>query len=835
MQDVVTRCLGLVVQYNPHQTAPGALIKADNCVISRENIVEDRRGYASSLTLSNSISQLLVYSSKVIAHNGASLSYDGGGTPANYTGTYSSPSGAKMRSVEAYSNCYITTDKGVQVLTDTAGTAARLAGAPRSLDPMCSLNAAGSGFLSAGNQCAYRVVIQRTDANGNVIYGYPSTRVVMSNTAGTSKNVDISIYLPAEAIVGDVLQVYRTAQVTGTATDQAGDEMALAYQYALTSTDISAGSVSFTDAITDSLRGATLYTSPSQEGIVGANDRPPVCKDLALFRSDYMIYANTSTKQRLFVTLVGAGSLTGRTIKIAGVTYNFGATEIVSGAGSPQAKVSATGTVAVDIDLTARSLVSVINRYAGNTQVYAYYQSGPTDLPGQILIEERGIGASAFTVQSGDTTIAGMFFPQPPVAPATSSKSTSSNQVQKNAIYWSKGKQPEAVPGANYSPVGASNKAILRIAPLRESLIIIKEEGVFRATGEQPPFVVTPLDLTVFCKAPDSVAILANTVIMLSNQGIVQITDTGVQVISREIEPIIKPILGMATLSNLASGCAYESERMYLISLPSSTNDSTNTQSFIFNVFTRAWTRWTFGFNAAIVEPSADKLYFSKPTGLVIYKERKDFTDSDYCDPESGINITAIDRTKNAVTFTLFGAPPQVGWVILQNGTEIAISTLTIAASSTYVAVMAAKIPDTWATGVATIFPSVGMEVVWDLWAAGQQNAGMLKQVSEFAVLADNIPGNNTATAVIPTFKTNLDEDQEEVSMPLPGGGWGATWGAIPWGGSGDPYGYNTFVPRNKQYCRTMNPGVKHKNARERLSCAGYAIQYDVISSRIGR
>lgn len=836
MQDAITRCTGLVTQYNPLNTAPGALVKADNCVITRENIVEDRRGYASYLSLSNAITSLFVYSNKIIAHNGTTITYDNGGSPANYSGTYNAPSGYKMRGVEAYSNCYITTDAGVQVLTDTAGTAARKAGAPRSLDPSYALNAAGSGFLAASYQCAYRCVIQRTDANGNVIYGYPSTRLVVYNTAATGKNIDLTLYLPSEVSASDVIQFYRTAQVSGTSSDASGDEMALVYQYSPSATDITNGYITFTDSITDALRGASLYTSPSQEGIGQASDRPPLCKDIALFRNDYMIYANTSTKQRLFITLVGTSGLTGNTLKLGGVTYNFGASEIVSGAGSPQALVGSTGIAATDIDSTARSLVRVINRYASNTTVYAYYLSGPSDLPGQIMIEEKGIGASAFTAQSSNTTIQAMFFPPPPVSPATNTLSTSSNQVQKNAVYFSKAKQPEAVPALNYLLAGASNKNILRIAPLRESLIIIKEEGVYRMTGDSPAnFVITPLDLTVYCKALESVAVLANTVIMLTNQGIVQVSDTGVQVISREIEPSIKPLLSFSNLSSYTSAAAYESERSYIISTVQTSSETAASQIFVYNIFTRTWTHWTFGFTSAVIEPGADKLYFAKPSLTNVYRERKDFLDSDYADPEISITITAVNLTANAITFTINGSTPQVGWSIVQGSNELAIASLSVAAGGGYTATLNGTMASSWGTGAATIYPSVGMEVIWDAWFAGQANAGMLKQVSEVAIFSDNIPGNNSATTVVPTFKTNFDENQDEVSITIPGGGWGASWGSIPWGGSGDMYGYRTLVPRAKQICRTMNPGVKHKNAREKLSVAGCAFQFKVLSERIGR
>src|SRR5439155_991871 len=160
------------------------------------------------------------------------------GTFASYSGSYSAPSGVKMRAVEARSNLYFTSSSGVQVLTDVAGTAARKAGAPRSLDPSYALNGAGAGFLAISFQCAYRVVISRTDANGNVLYSYPSTRLVAYNTAGTGKNVDLTVYLPAEVTTSDVIQFYRTAQVSGTGSDLSGDEMALVYQVSPSSTDI---------------------------------------------------------------------------------------------------------------------------------------------------------------------------------------------------------------------------------------------------------------------------------------------------------------------------------------------------------------------------------------------------------------------------------------------------------------------------------------------------------------------------------------------------------------------------------------------------------------------
>jgi hypothetical protein len=832
LNETVTRCLGLVTQYNPLTTAPGALIKADNCVIRRENIVEDRRGYASYASLSSAINQLMVYSSRVLSHAGSQVLYDNGsGTFAAYSGSLSAPSGQKMRFVEAFSNLYVTTDAGVKVITDLAGTAGRSAGAPRSLNATLTLNAGGTAVMANNQQTAYRFVIQRTDANSNPLNSYPSTRCWISNTAGAGRNVDVKLYLPAEATTSDVIQVYRTAAAAYVSSDSAGDEMALVYQASPAAADITAGFISFTDSITDALRGAALYTSPSQEGISQANDRPPLCKDMALYRSLYMMYANTSTKQRLFVTLVGTSGLNTRTLTIAGTTYTF--TTGAENAATGTVAISGTGTAAVDIDLTARSLERVINSYASNTSVYAYYLSGPSDLPGQLMIEERGIGAAAFTVLAGDTTVSANFFPPPPVG-TPNTKSTSSNSVQKNAVFFSKSQQPEAVPSLNYVLVGPANKNILRIVALRDSLIIIKEEGVYSLRGDQPSnFQVVPLDLTVFCKSADSVAVLANQVFMLSNQGVVAISDTGVQVVSREIEPDVLPLLTFTNISTLATGAAYESERSYYLSVPTISSDAVQNQTYVYNIFTKTWVHWTFGFGAAIVEPGADKLYFGKPSNSTVYRERKSFTDADFADPETAITITALNTTTNTVTFTLSGASANPGYVLQQGSVNLPIKTVT-GNLGIYTAVMQGTLPSAWTTGAGFIFPSVGMDVIWDTWTGGGQ-AGLLKQASEIAILSDNIPDKNSVTALTITAKSNFDVAQDSVALYLGSNGWGDAWGSIPWGGIGDLFGYRTWVPRNKQICRTLNPGVQHQNALERLSCAGYAIQYEVLSERISK
>ena len=833
-QEAITKCYGLITQFNPLAVQQGALIVADNCNIRRENIIENRRGYGVYGSLGSAPKQALLYRNTTIFHNGTSLSYDSGsGSYSNYSGTYSAPTGRLMRSETAATNLYITTSAGVKVLTDVAGTAARLAGAPRALDLSYTLTGA-TGFLANNFQCAYRATIERTDANGNVLTGYPSQRLYVTNSAGGSRNVILTMYLPAECIAGDVIKFYRTDQVSGVASDLSGDEMALVFSYQLVAGDITAGFVTSTDSIVDALRGETLYTSPSQQGQGQANDRPPLCEDIALYASTFMFYAATQSRQRLFLTLVGTSGLSGKTITLAGTTYNFGATEIISGGGSPQAQVSATGTAAVDIDLTARSLVRVINRYASNTSVYAYYLSGSDELPGQILIEARTLGTSAFTANGSDSTIGGMFNPVLPVSPATSSAATSSNDVFYNGLMYAKDGEFEHVPSLNIFRVGPANTKIRRILALRDSLIILKEEGVYRLTGADPnSFAITPLDLTVRIKAADSAVTLNNEVYFLSNQGVVKVSDTGVEIISRAIEPSLLPILSFTSIDSLTYGISYESDKSYLISIPESSSDTAASSTYVYNTFTRCWTRYTYAANCGVYDANSDKLYFGKDSVSSVFRERKSFTNEDYVDPSVSITISAIDLAAKTVTFSIASGTPEAGWVLEQSSVRI-VSTAIAASGSNYIATLITAPPATWTTGAALIYPSVGMEVQWDTWTANAP--GLIKQVRQAELLADNIPGNNTASSVVMFFETDFDDSNSEVAVTTNSSSWGLSpWGEFPWGGVRDNFGYPTYVPKNAQYCRTMNMGVRFVNGNEKLAIAGIVLTFEGISERTGK
>lgn len=960
MDDSVLNNRGLVTQYNPLKTEVGFLVRADNAVMLRENVIENRRGYEAYATLANQSQSYLQFGSTTLVHNGTEISLDNGtGGFSDYDGTFEPPTAdRKIYGQEDASNLYITTDVGIQVLMDTtpaftitgdltngsnvvtnvSSTAnlfvgksvsatqlpvgtfiaeinnstltlsqdatatasgvtltvrsrARAAGAPRALSFDYSLTGS-TGFLNPSSQCAYTTTFTRVDQNQNQVQGVPSERVWVPNTAGASRDVALTVYLPSNAMASDILEIFRTEQVAGILTDDSGTTYKLAFQKTVTQADIVAGQVVVTDSVEDDLLGAPIYTAPGEEGSSQANEEPPLAKDIALFRQ-HMFYANTETKQRLFFSLisseilglsasatrtsgnntltsisttgivagmqifgtgiaagatvvsVGASTITmsanatasgtsslefitNRTLTIANSTYSFSNTQ-----NSPNGvvDVSTTNTAAFDIDQTARNLVKAINLRSTNTNVYAYYVSGPADLPGQILIEERTVGGAAFTMAVSNSVISTAFFPNPPTSPATLAASTSSNSQQRNAIYVSKFNQREAVPALNVFYAGPANKAILRIIALKDSVIVVSEGGIYRIAGDSiNNFDVTPLDLTVFCKSVDSVRTLANRVFMLSNQGIVAITDTGVQVVSRDVEPEIVPLLLAANLNQYTTALTYESDREYILSTVTSANDNAPTQTFVYNVFTRAWTKWDYPIAAGIVNTSSDKIFFSKPSDLRVYRERKDFSDNDYADPEVSINITAISGA--VVTFTIATGEPEAGWVIVQNNTELKIESVEPDAD-TWVATMEAAPPAAWVVGPATAFPPVDFDVEWGPYSAGAP--GTLKQLQDFKLLSDTIGANNTISSIDVSLRTDLDKNRQFVTIESNATGWGDSWGEIEWGGVAENNDYRTWPPRNKAYFRILTPGFRHHNAKERCSINGYAVKLDGVSERTNK
>ena len=793
----------------------GALLIADNVVIDREGTTETRRGFKQYGTvLANAPKKFFNYRKTLIVNHGTTLSYDSdnAGTWIDYAGTYTPPTGAaQIRSVEENLNFYFTTDVGIKKL-ESVTASVESAGMPKALDGIGATDGV-AGWFTNNTQVAYRVLFGKTDANNNKILGAPSARIIVGNTSGASENVDLTFTVPTGLSTSHFYQIYRSAESSGIAIEP-DDELQLVVERQLTGSELSALSVTYNDQTPQNLRGATLYTSPSQQGILQANDAPPLARDIAVYK-DTTLFANTISKQRKNITLISVGAPNGiqiaDTITIAGVVYTGAAAENV---GSDEFLVDTSGTPAANIDSTARSLVRVINQSTSTTLIYAYYLTGFNDLPGKILIEERAIGAASFAIISSRSTC------WSPEIPSSGTSFSSDNEASANRVYISKIDQPEAVPILNFVLVGSKNKNILRIIALRDSIMVLKEDGVYRITGESiSDFTVALFDRTTNLKSEESAVNFNNQVFAMGDQGIVSISDSGVAIISRPIErDVIKVTAEQFTNFAAASfGIAYESDRKYIFATVTDEADTNATQQFVHNSLTSTFTRWPITRSCGLVSDRDDKLYFGDPISNFVYQERKNFSISDYAEDE--VSLTIVSSTLLNIT------------VVASAGVSVGDSVAQFMGTSLLRASVVTAIPDgttitvdkifSWTAGAATAFQPIETEVKYVPVHAG--NPSIIHHWNYLEAIFSEASFNELNL----TLTTDLSQSPEtQVLVPKFLGPWGGfPWGALGWGlTETEIQSIPTFIPREKARSSWLNITLGTNQALTKFALVGLAV-----------
>lgn len=817
MQALNLQLRGLYTHPNPlSEVPPGALLRANNLVMDKEGIIETRRGFKTYGTDDGTkADQLFNFKDVLLKSYNSKLAYDSdnAGTWVDYTGSYTAPTGAvNVHGLEASKNFFFTTSAGIYKLDAVTGTPGP-AGMVRALEGVGVLTALATGFFTNNNQVAYRIVWGIKDANNNLILGAPSSRITVVNATANPEDVILTFTIPAGITVNHFYQIYRSG-LSGGSTITPNDELGLVVEDNPTAGEITAGAITLTDSTPDNLRGATLYTSPSQQGIAKSNDQPPLSQDIAFYKN-VTLYANTKTKQRATFTLIAVnapGMVVNDTITIGTVTYTAKAAETIA---SAQFKVTTALTPAENIDATAQSLVRVINLYSGNTAYYAYYLSGYNDLPGKILIEERTIGGSSFAITASN---GGAFNPTIPVSGTTFS---TTNEEAKNRIYISKVQQPEAVPIANYIDVGSADKNILRVIALRDSVFIFKEDGVFRLTGETiDNFAVSLFDVTVVLTAPESAVPFNNQIFAYTTQGVVAISDTGSNIVSRPVEVDLLPITTYPNFSSITFGVAYNSDRKYILFLQSKSTDTYPTQAYVYNAISNQWTTWAMPRSCGKVNSRDDKLYLGSAISGYIYQERKTYTLADYADGELAVNITGMSGTTVYLTST--------------TGIVAGLQLYQTAGISSIVSIVDANtitVEDTitWTLGAATVLEPIPTQ--FQTIQQTCQNPGILKQFRDLSVFFRNANFKKISVTIISDISPSTETTDVE---PVTEGPWGSfPWGAVGWGGGDAGFQViRTLIPRNKQRAHWINIRVTHSYARDYFAIAGVSIMYSPGSER---
>jgi len=655
---------------------------------------------------------------------------------------------------------------------------------------------------------------------------------------GVFRTPILEFSLPSEATTEYFYQVYRTTQ-PGSSIATVSDDGQLIFQANVLSAQVTAKFITFTDTINELFKDASLYTNSSQEGIAKSNLRPPFATDIAVFQ-DCMFFGNTASFQSLNLAIVTVAAATfaaadfieikqgattrryiattsaptaGFTGVSSAVTWNFGYPD-ASGFSYFQLTNSTSTTISSAITATAKSLCKAINRDS-SSPCNGYYLSSGDALLGQFLLQSRTLAGVAFSVRANTDTSASAFSPLLPASFSAGTQVTSNNSTEQNAVYFSKPQQPEAVPGVYTIPVGAKTSAIIRIVALRDSLLVIKADGLFVIRGNSPStFSVQQLDSTIICVAADSVSVLNNSVYMLSNQGVVAASDAGAQVLSRNIETLFTAIIGKSNIATETNAVSYESERLYLLSTMNPNSNSADVV-YCFNTVTSAWSTWTNTFNDSIVLSSDDKLYVLGNVIAELTKERKlqnrlDFAEKSF----AGSSAIIITPLSCELSFTIPVAI-EVNDSIFHAATGTINQILSIS-SATGTPIYTFRNPVSWiALDVLELFKPIRSAIKTSPLTLG--DVSRWKQFSEFIISFRN----RTASALTISFSndssgTSIDTAWSQNNSAQ--SGWGFEWGSL-WGGDSIN---SVLTTQASQPARTYVPV---------LICRGTFIQGTVVHS----
>lgn len=400
------KAAGLHTSPNELSAVPdGALVVADNVVISSRDVIEPRRGqgeFARPGVESGRFKEIHFFQSHVIGQLDSNdlwvFDSTGNGRPLE---TYYEmpPEGPdRLKAVEVAGSFYFLTESGLRVLEDP-GSEPRPAGVANTGGLRNAVTVTGDGFLAPGQGVAYRIVFCKYDSKGRLLMGAPSNRIIVKNTAASGVfGVTVRAPVPQWIDESTFYRLYRTSQFP-IAVDP-GDEMALVLERSFTPAERASGSAQIFDITPDEFRGAPLYTNPnSGEGILQANRRAPLSRDIAFW--NYRLWlSNITEPQRIALECLGVGpgaegsGLTGLrlgdVLTVNGRRYigwtSTGFSQLPFYNAVPF-RVFTGLTPFSNVLNTIENLAVAINGDSGNGQILASFVSDGSETPGRLTLE----------------------------------------------------------------------------------------------------------------------------------------------------------------------------------------------------------------------------------------------------------------------------------------------------------------------------------------------------------------------------------------------------------------------------------------------------------------
>lgn len=677
---------------------------------------------------------------------------------------------------------------------------------------------------------------------------------------GKKFNINLDFSIPVNVQAGDFYQVYRSEFSTASSADP-GDELFLVAEVVLAAGDITAKFATYSDTLDEAFLGLRLYTNETQEGALQENSPPPYAKDIAQWRG-HLWFLNTKQPGRLNMELRDISGLSNTDpisffidpdVGFGGGglnTYTAAAAENIA---ARQFQLFTTlPTSAQNIAATLRSLSRCINRDPDSDRYFhARYVSGPDDAPGLFEVTKVHIGQhSQVEVWSTDAAMRAAWHPA--LLSGVGGDLSTEEEVTTNGLMRSKFERAEAVPISNLDRVGEDVRQGVRILPLRDSLIVLLDKGAHIVTGQTDgasgaSFSIDQLDPAVKIVAPDAAVVLAGRVIALSTQGVVQIDESGVVILSRPIEDEIRALVMREGFEEEVFAIGYESENRYILyDRPDALKESDtlpksiDPHQWIYNTLTGQWTERNLSATAAVIrhrddDGLVDALYegsFSR-----IFRERKTgFSHQDVSldtrplSTVGGIGTTTNSEGDEVTTLTATLATTDLaqrdveqGDVFVQGGTRAVIASAIKNSVNQYGLTLETLEEQINASDPASLVMAQFSRVRWK-----PEIIGAVNTTKQFARVILSMEETQTRkhTLLFSTNRQPIEVYGDVETEPLSGWGQGA-WGEFVWGQDHDDSPSTPIhvgVPTTMQRAESLSIAYEHQRADEDFRIAELAI-----------
>lgn len=529
---------------------------------------------------------------------------------------------------------------------------------------------------------------------------------------------------------------------------------------------------------------------------------------IAAYTSGAFVDGIDVTNRKIVVTNAGtnqagtAGTGLSGKITLAGTTYfPIYGTESVA---NRYYTVPSTGSQSAIVVAATSSLIRIINQQTAST-VVAYSDSSDTDAPGKMLLEEKDIGGSAFTMKAEGTTTAGYqnsfsnrWAPSIPAAGVL----TSVNDARQNRIHYS-AYGTEGFPIANQTDLGSALSPILRIIALRNAVLIFKRDGLYLLTADGVNLSTRVVDPTQQLVDSHLVVAVQNKAVAITSRGAWVFTETGSQYIGQPVENIFLKALapyrlatpGNSRLLNQPRMSASDQDGLVFIYLdPVLYQSATEASCLIYGVNSGAWTQtWAAPSNSGSAVPDGitgqarfAEFAFTQVNGLRvglratttstlfdIYAEDQYATASttsnlapgEYatgtlgnlaaCEPVTGhkylINISAVNAGAKTITCTSLGGPAIAVNTLIREAETGSIYKVTAVNGSTYtLAVFLGTDDFVFSTGRAFKYAQQPIQIDWNRFTDGDESQS--KMFQEVLITLDQLSTVTASSCSVLTY-----------------------------------------------------------------------------------